>query len=167
MFNISDKQKIVDYFEKIYMWQKDEVNKVDYFLKTYDYPIYLMTFNELFQIISNQDMYSTPEGEYELNQLEKTFDNMFTSKNLDKISYIYNPELSLPLTRGDNTLSHFRFHHFENEWFCFITEKNTTNIYYISSNHRETSQNISKILISYIHNLKDELSSKKSLDLIS
>lgn len=163
MFNSCSKQKIIDYFERIYMWQKNEVNKVDYFLKTYDYPISLMSFNELFQSISSDNSFSTPEEIYQINHIEREIDNLSSDINLQKIEEIISPDLSLLLTQDKLIVSHFRFLHFENEWFCLITEKHNTQIYYISSSHKEDDIKTLLLISSFIQSLKEEFSSKSAL----
>lgn len=62
MFNTSDKQKIIKYFNKVYLWQFTEKNNINFHLSNFNYPIYLLSFNEIYNsILKNSSNKPTKE----------------------------------------------------------------------------------------------------------
>lgn len=153
MFNISNKQKMINYFSKIYAWQNNQNNKIDFYLSTYDYPIYLLSFNELFSTVSESDIINNFDAVNDLDNMEKEINQIINTLNLNEI-FNEDFDLSLKMDRFSENLTYFKFHEYNNEWFCIIKEKETTYINLIGSSHRDFNLSTYNTVRDFIYNLK-------------
>lgn len=146
MFNISNKEKIIEFLCKIYSWQQKDFNKASFELKDYGFPLYLLTINDVFNINDSEE---TPETIYLKNNIEiEIYDYLnvidfpqITNKNID---------LALNLNPTVNEKTNFTLLTHNGEIYCILNTNNHFTFNIISSNHK-------KIDFHLLNNLKDIL----------
>lgn len=147
MFNISDKQKIIQYFNKVYLWQLADKNNINFHLSDFNYPIYLLSFNEMYNLITeDNDLADSPEKIYLIDETYQSIQEDINSISLYNIIKNEKADLTLNVSNITENIKNYYFSKHKQEWFCLEKEKTATHLYLVSGSHKnlniETLQNI-------------------------